>query len=157
METMKELTALNSAFIRNHGEIDQYDIEKVLKIRDAVKKLDQTKINHLDIINLDGKNFYCVENYLLGDKTNRVSTCKYPSTHINENGGTSTSGGPFPVFDLIDLELTPTKGKRIVWTFGHCGATGGGAIYFEIEVKLWEVKNPKKYINEYPFKDSDWG
>lgn len=62
------------------------------------------------------------------------------------------SGGCVVEIPLSGLKY---KGKELksFWTFGSCGACGGGGLYFRAKVNVWEYIHPEPYFEDYTTKD----
>lgn len=67
------------------------------------------------------------------------------STYFIDSGGSVAE---------IPLSSVKFKGRELkdFWTFGSCGACGGGAIYFKAKVNVWEYIHPQPYFEDYTTK-----
>jgi hypothetical protein len=81
-----------------------------------------------------------------------ASICLEASVHIGlheddpvEPYSLSISGGYWIGPDLTELKDTGKYRRANFWTWGHCGATGNGGIYYAAPVKVWEYSNKNIY------------
>ena len=146
----------NVSYHHQHG-LKQYDLNKVNRLIDCIHSQIGMSIRGGDRCKAIGKNSNGVKTYTnaliekisdyYGDGVRRVSLCTQPyvpfTTEHNGSISCSASGGywlsesNFRLFKHIGF----VKGRFCTW--GHCGATGNGAVEFETWVNYWEYQNLK--------------
>ena len=94
-----------------------------------------------------------IKNISNGICTIREQAGVYVARSGNTDCGTYfiDSGGSVAEIPLSSVKF---KGRELkdFWTFGSCGACGGGAIYFKAKVNVWEYIHPEPYFEDYTTK-----
>lgn len=145
IHTLGKIISLSREYDREHG-VQQSDLDKANYYSRVIedtradcpiagdvfvcKGPEKTYLNgHLDNFKMDHHTAICVMPYV-------------PFAFVDDTGVSySTSGGywfgipPENIQDIKNLGQRP----KLFQTWGHCGACGAGAFYFEAMVNVWKI------------------
>lgn len=161
MYTLETLKPLNAVFDSKH-RLEQSDVEMANRFAMLIESTRGEKPYPGDNIEYtDEYGDYSGNTHVLAsdDETGRVSIriCPHvPFIHsADEEHGVSyyhTGGGPVTSIDSAALAYVG-KREKFFMTFGHCGVTGNGAVYFKALVNSWEYVAPGQKHPGYSTKD----
>ena len=148
--TKEELKKINSLYDYKHNLNDK-DVE----VANAyILAIENSRTSYRpqagDILLVNGKQHHIdiIENH--GNGQTMASVCENaytPFTSVKFNGGhgstisLSTSGGAWYSINIGKLKRKEEQAKKTFCFWGHCGATGDGAIDVPAMVNVWEEKN----------------
>ena len=152
LEQIKEVYKHNFEFIHEHG-LDISDIEKYFKIQKEINsatKKSKNKLKYGDALEIWSNNeriFYKNAHIERATYYNEGFTyCEQPYVPFYcGNGGFQTSGGAWGKLDPGKCEYLGKK-KKLVWTWGHCGARGNGGLRIEAEVNNFKIVIDRKFV-----------
>lgn len=155
-----KLRRQNLSFIREHGDLDSGDFEKMAKVKDVLEKVRMTGNpvplpgDTVEGAYYDGK--FPFSKGMLDTPYNwygedELSLCAQPYSPFTsltdkrkEGYSFSMSGGPFFRLRKSDVEYVNTD-IRLFTIWGHSGPCRNGAIRFPVTVNRWRVKDGVNY------------
>jgi len=153
MYTLETLKNENESYDKQHG-VNHSDVIEINKLKALLETSLKTALRAGVIVVCKGEEKTYENGHL--DSVNYLNeygyhVCVQPSVYVglsdNEFGyWFSTSGGYFFCEkDSGKFKSTGETRLKTFWTFGHCGACGGGGIYFKAEVAVYEYESDRIY------------
>lgn len=151
-----EILAHNTSYIYEHF-LNTKDVEKYLNIQAQFEiRTDSTvEVNPGDVLEVWSNNGYkfCTNAHI--ERCNYNNTgwtyVEYASAHFIDINSFSTSGGPWHELDPKELKYVGPD-KKIIWTWGTCGARGNGGLYIPVKVNRYKIQIDRKYIPLVAYK-----
>lgn len=153
MYTLETLKKGNESYDYQHG-VNDADVININKLKTLLEDSLKTDLRAGVIVVCKGEEKTYENGHL--DAVNYLNeygyhVCVQPSIYVgfSDRGfgyWFSTSGGYF-FHEKDSGKFIPTGETRLkrFWTFGHCGACGGGGIYFQAEVAVYKYESDRIY------------